>query len=600
MADEKFDEGQKDKSEDAFGTGPDAEGDDFGALSSDESSLGNLPPLSDFESSDGGNFDSNLPPLSGIDSDSDKGAADSGGGSMGGLPPISDIPVETPLPESGGLDTPTTPASPATPAFDTPTSQHADTPTDTSGFQDLTADSDFTPETPEVAPPGPESDIETPMFDSAFGADSSAFSGAADTSAPTQAMETPMFGANPQAPAAGVGDQGFDADAFGANMDQGTPAPDFSPDTVPPGATPATMNDADGGGKRSRGGVLAIAGAAVVSLILGVVAGPFVANALTFLPNPATSQIEEKDTEIASLQSKNSQLQRAQDAGIDQGVSEERLAEMREEQISLKTAINGLTEQKGGMENELVQVTQELTGATSDLDDTTAKFVEAKADFDQLIKDTSITQAQKDGLDAEVGRLQILTGRLEDANLRRIESIESLRANIAALGILVSDGNPLVPEKFSRVSRIEKITDFANRAEAAKWVNPSLLDEFNELYRQELEISQNREYFFATIPVQDRFGTRGKIPAECLMNGNWGTYYRTLDGEHIGVYSNTAAEGTASYLFRDSEDVAAQKQIEDQIFSSRTQGYEAMLDVLVQKHLIYDDRTEMQKRYDSL
>jgi len=600
MADDKF----EDKSEgtDAFGTGPDAGGDDFGALSSDESSLGNLPPLSDFESSDGGNFDSNLPPLSGIDSDSDKGAKEASSGSLGGLPPISDIPVETPVPDSGGLDTPTTPASPATPAFDTPTSQHADTPTDTSGFQDLTADSDFTPETPEVAPPGPESDIETPMFDSAFGADSSAFSGAADTSAPTQAMETPMFGANPQAPAAGVGDQGFDADAFGANMDQGTPAPDFSPDTVPPGATPATLAGADdggGGGGRGRGALVG-AGALVLGSIIGIGVGPTIANSLSFIPNPANATIEEKDTEIASLKSKNSQLERAQNAGVQEGVSEERLKEMREEQIALRTSINGLNEEKGGVENELGQVQQQLTGATTDLDETTEKFVEAKADYDQLIKDTSITQAQKQGLDAEVDRLQILTGRLDDANLRRIETASSFRSNIAALAILVQEGNPLVPEKYSRESRIGKVTDFTNRAEAAKWVNPALQDEFNELYRQELDISQKREYFFATIPVMDRFGTRGKMPAECLMNGNWGTYYRTLDGEHIGIYSNEAAEGSPAYRFRDAEEGAAQKFVEDEIFSSRTQGYEAMLNVLVQKHLIFDDRGEMQKKYDSL
>ncbi len=594
MADEKFEEGQKDKSEDVFGTGGDDGGEDFGALSSDESSLGNLPPLSDFESSDGGNFDSNLPPLSGIDSDSDKADA----GSLGGLPPISDIPVETPVPESGGLDTP---ASPATPAFDTPTSQHADTPTDTSGFQDLTADSDFTPETPEVAPPGPESDIETPMFDSAFGADSSAFSGAADTSAPTQAMETPMFGANPQAPAAGIGDQGFDADAFGANMDQGTPAPDFSPDTIPPGATPATMagmGDDDGGG-RARGmlvgGVIGVA-----ALLGGIVAGPYVANSLSFMPNPAKATIAEKDTEISTLTGRVRSLEAASSVGAPTNVTPEERDRLQAEATELQTQINGLNEQKSGIEAQLGQVQQQLAGATTDLEDTTEKFVEAKADYDQLIKDTSITQAQKQGLDAEVDRLQILTGRLEDANIRRIETIESLRSNIAALEIIVREGNPLVPEKYSRESRIQKITDFANRAEAAKWVNPSLLDEFNELYRQELTISQNREYFFATVPVQDRFGTRGTMPAECLMNGNWGTYYRTLDGEHIGVYSNLAAEGPASYMFRDSEDGTAQKQIENEIFSSRTQGYEAMLNVLVQKHLIYDDRGEMQKKYDSL
>jgi uncharacterized coiled-coil DUF342 family protein len=599
MADDKYEDDQQ-ESKDEFGTGPSDEADDFGALSDDDSSLGNLPPLSDFESSDGGSFDSNLPPLSGMDSDSGGSTPKPSGGSVGGLPPISDIPVETPLPESGGLDTPTTPASPATPAFDAPTSQHADTPTDSTGFQDLTADSDFTPETPEVAPPGPESDIETPMFDSAFGADSSAFSGAADTSAPTQAMETPMFGANPQAPAAGIGDQGFDADAFGAGMDAGTPAPDFSPDTVPPAATPATMTGMDDEGGGGRGGVLVGVGALVVGAIIGIVAGPFAANSLAFLPNPAKTEIQAKDDQISQLQSDLATARREVDTGVSADLTPDAIEELRQQRIQLTEDINQGQAEKEAIVEEVGGLRTQLDEVRADLEQTNEEFVTAKADYDQLVKETSITLAQKQGLDAEVDRLQILTGRLEDANLRRLESVETLRNNIRALSILVSEGNPLVPEKYSRQERMDQVADLSNRAEAAKWVTPSLLDEYTDLYKEELAISQQREYFFATVPIVDRFGTRGQMPAECLMNGNWGTYYRTLDGEHIGVYSNVADGGSPNYRFQDAEDPAAMRQIEEQIFNSRVQGYEAMLDALVQKHLIIDDKGEMQKRYDSL
>ncbi len=262
-------EERKDEESDAFGTA-DSGDSDFGALSGEggESDLGNLPPLSDFESSAGGGFDSGLPPLSSIDSDSDKGEE-----RVSGLPPISDIPVETPQPTGGAVKPPPAEYG-STPVFGTPSSDSGlDTPSGT-GFQDLSADSDFTPETPEVAPPGPESDIDTPLFDSAFGG-TGGFSAAADTSAPTQAMETPMFGAD-------QGNQGFDADAFGSGagsggFDQGTPVPDFGPDTAAPTAMtppPAPQPAKAGRGGGGKGVLVGIVALIIGLLAVGIFAGP--------------------------------------------------------------------------------------------------------------------------------------------------------------------------------------------------------------------------------------------------------------------------------------------------------------------------------------
>ena len=187
---------------------------DFGALTggsdssdSDSFGMGSLPPLSDFDSTEGeGAGDSDLPPLDTPDSDT------TDEGPISGLPPIVDIRVDTPAVRPSDLDTPTPskPDEPPTPTpagFDTPGDQ-LDSPEPAGlGFQDFAADSDFSPETPEIGP-GPDSDIETPMFDSAFGGDSDDFStGSTGTSAPTQAMEPPLFGSQSEidrgGPAAG-------------------------------------------------------------------------------------------------------------------------------------------------------------------------------------------------------------------------------------------------------------------------------------------------------------------------------------------------------------------------------------------------------------
>lgn len=581
-----------DKGRNQFGDSDerDEDADGFGTADSDYDSggsgLGNLPPLSDFESSSGGGFDSGLPPLSSIDSDSDQG-----GRSAGGLPPISDIPIETPQP-TGGAIKPRAPEYGSTPVFGTPSSDSGlDTPSGT-GFQDLSADSDFTPETPEVAPPGPESDIDTPLFDSAFGG-SGGFSAAADTSAPTQAMETPMFGADHN--------QGFDADAFGSGagrrgFDQGTPVPDFGPDTAAPTTMtpPPTSQVAARGGKGGGGkGLLVGIAALIIGLIAGALAGPFVPG----LPNPAAKEAADLQTQVTQLRQQNQELQ-----GRPQGtpLSEDTINELRAQEQELQTSIESLNGQLETAQADYTSVSTDLDAAKAELEQTNAEFVQAQDDYERLVNETAITRARRDGLESEVTRLEGLTGQLEDANTRRMITKETLESNIERLEILVSEASPLAPAKYSRDARIAAVANLKARAQDMNWVDASLLDAYTALYTQELEIARSREYFFARLPVTDRFGTTTMSWSECIMNGNWGVYYRTLDGEHVGVYQNTSEMGSPDYEFIDIRDEAARSNVESQIFASRTEGFEEKLELLAKKQLVVDDQTPLQKNFESL
>jgi hypothetical protein len=304
---------------------------------SGDSGLGNLPPLSDFDSHSGLDSDGGLPPLGSFESET----SDEDGGSRG-LPPIGDIQVETPQPIGGGFAIPPkgfdsnvrdtfSSGAPAldtpgidTPTHDTPSGRFGDPGT---GFQDLAADSDFSPETPEIGP-GPDSNVDTPMFDSAFGAGSRGGFGmsSGDTPAPTQAMETPLFGDSPMG-----GDGGFDAGAFGgdfstgsgadqfgrggarggSDFNMGTPAPDFSPDTE------AKMGvDKPKKSKGGKGGGSPIVGVlvGVAALVAGILASPYVAPFLTFLPNPIMAELTEAKTTIASQESQLKKYPRESDA----------------------------------------------------------------------------------------------------------------------------------------------------------------------------------------------------------------------------------------------------------------------------------------------
>lgn len=574
---------------------------------SQEGDLGSLPPLSDFESSEGGS-DSGQPAKDEPDADLDS--------DLGGLPPISDIPVETPVPTGGNVR----PAPPGyergrrgegaqTPSegdsgFETPSSDPG------TGFHDLAADSDFTPETPEIGP-GPDSDIETPMFDSAFGAGDSSLDTPSQqqTSAPTQAMETPMFGQSGQ-PAAGrqgASGMGFDDDAFGSGgqgFDLGTPAPDFSPDTAgptqmtppPAGVRPAPAPRGGGSGMAILVGIIML----IVGLAVGVFSGGYFTKNVVNLPfNPWATELENAQREIASLRQTNQELvvqnnelrEMKEELGV--AVSIEEIERMQEEVRQLSAQLETLRADVGQEQAELDRLTREVELKNEE-------YAVAEQDYESLLNLTAIERARRDGLLSETDRLETQVGRLEEADARRMQTKKALEHAVDLLVVEVREGIPLTPAKYARDARLDAVERLRAKVESANWVDPELLNEYTSLYMAELAIAQSREYFFAKVPVADRFGVRGTMWAECVMNGNWSVYYRTIDGAHIGVYENIASSGTPRYEFRDHTVKELRANVEKTIAAMRTPDYQQKIAALVEKQTIVDHKSEGQRLYDSL
>jgi hypothetical protein len=569
-----------------------------------DSGLGNLPPLSDFDSG-GMDSDGGLPPLGNFDS----------GGSpsdSAGLPPISDIQVETPQPTGGNVRRP--PAgfdsrvndtfSSGTPGIDTPagvTPSSGLSPVG-SGFQDLAADSDFSPETPEIGP-GPDSNMDTPMFDSAFGGGSGSGFGV-DTGAPTQAMETPMFGRPAQ-------QRGFDAGAFGGSggdfgMGGGTPAPDFSPDTdmrAPMGRGFQPASESLGGGGRGGGGggsPLALVIAAVIALIIGVVAGPFASGVLTFLPNPMRAELDTAKADVQRLQTDNQAKQRQIDElmplkGAEGGLemSPEKLEELR----------NGIIEAQKQFEEKqaaLTDVSGKLEKTEGDLDMATEQFVARSEELEDMQNTLSITQAQQRGLAIEVERLTNQVGQLDEADQRRAATKQALEHAIDRLYIQVKEGMPLTPAKYDRNERIRKVEELRDQVGGAKWVTPALQEAFNELYLTELAIAQSQEYFYSKIPVIDAYGSRVLKWAECLMHGNNEVLYRSFDGKNIGIFKNMAEGDDPAWGFDENLPPAALKEIEARVMNSRVEGFEEKVQALAERELSLEGDTAFQRAFSSL
>lgn len=578
---------------------------DFGALSAGESTLGNLPPLSDFDSAES---DSGLPPLSGMDSDPESGPT------SGGLPPIDEINVETPNP-TGGAIRPAPPEFGDESAFDTPTTQGGldtpnklDTPEPSSpgmGFQDLAADSDFSPETPEIGP-GPDSDIDTPMFDSAFGGvDDSSFGDMIDTPAPapTQAMETPMFETG-DTPTTGD-DLGFDAGAFGADdFSAGTPVPDFSPDTgVPPAGEPQVAAPepkkkrvvASGGP-----GGLTLVAMLLVAFVIGA-GGVFALyyGDMGFMPNPGKVKVaEEKDSTITGLQNQIARIRETGPGGP--GISPEEIDELIRQRDQLLAEVGQLNSEYESVSTNLDSAQRQLEGINEDIQAANLSFADAAEQLEELQNETALVEARHDGLQAENERLTEQVGQLESANTRRIATKDTLEHNINMLLVQVREGIPLTPQKYARDTRLEKVEALKAKVTAANWVTPELLNEYTDLYLDELAIAESNTYFFAKVPVEDNLGNSFQRWAECVMNGNKSVFYQTIDGKHVGVFENVnTAGGPKDYQFNDDITGAEKKRVVEAIKSARTEDYREKIAILEGKQSLIEARSGIQRAFSA-
>ncbi len=594
--------------------------DDFGALTgggdsdaedTDSFGMGSLPPLSDFDSTEGESAgDSDLPPLDTPESDT------TDEGPISGLPPIVDIRVDTPAVRPSDLDTPTPskPDEPPTPTpagFDTPGDQ-LDSPEPAGlGFQDFAADSDFSPETPEIGP-GPDSDIETPMFDSAFGGDSDDFStGSTGTSAPTQAMETPLFGSQPEidtggAGAGGAGGMGFDDDAFGVPTpdvggDSGTPVPDFSPDTGAGGLPDTGMPAAAATATKKRGrlvGILVNVALVMVGVVIGVGASPFVAPMLPFLPDPAADELAAKDAEIERLLVRIAKITpTTNEEGV---LTPEQVDVLIAEYEDYTARLSATESQLGTKRDELNNLEDSLNLVRADIEEKNSAFVEAQEALEDLTNETAITRARHEGLLAENERLSEVVSELEVANARRQATKDTLLHNVDLLMVQIQGGSPLAPQRYDYAGRLARVGNLRDKVARAKWVDPQLLDEYTNLYLAELGIASSREYFFARIPIHNQLGSINFKWAECLMNGNWSVYFRTIDGKHLGSYENAAGSGPPRYEFRENLPGGIRSDILDAIKAGRVENYKEKIAVLRQKQKIYDTKSKYQVDFDSL
>lgn len=619
-----------------------------------DSGLGNLPPLSDFDAEVKSDIDSKLPPLSAFDSDSTKRPEEEKKDLFeGSLPPISELDVVIPEPTGGNIKTTPPPfdihstpegtpgilqTPPQTPSTPPPTTQKRPS------FQDLAADSDFSPETPEIGP-GPvslESGLETPVADSAFGGTSKGgvFDIKTDqigvgptptiTSAPTQIIETPIFG-GPQSPSPvfggaqtpspdfgpadsglGIGappGPGLDTGVFGMEPGPGveTPLPEFTAPTGPgvtPPIAPTTSTQPpqeqaapQAKPKRKITQILLLPALVIVGFIIGLVSSSFLSTYIP-LPNPYAEEIERLNQQ---LKNKDNEIRQLRSLPPGTTISEEDVKRLQSELEDVNNRIKNARQELENLNNQINEKTANLRAIEADIAAKNEQFVAAQEAYENLLNETEIVKARQTGLLAEIERLTKQVGQLEDAQARNLAIKEAFLNDIDKLIIQIKESLPLTPEKYSLNERLAKAEQLRQKAEQSNWITPELQKEFTNLYLAEIELSQKQEYFYAKIPVTDSLGNPVNKWAECLMKGSWGVYYRTLDGKNIGVFQNTKPGAiTPVWGFQENLPTQVKAQIEQEITLFRPPNFEQIVSKLAEKQLSAEPKSTLQKLYSSL
>jgi len=564
--------------------------------------LGNLPPLSDFGSQASGDSGDSLPPLGDFESNQ-------GGEIFSPLQEDKDFSPQTPDIGSGKTfdDDIGLPAF-DTGAFSSTTPDDDDQMMSAGGFQDLAADSDFSPETPDIGP-GPDSALDTPIFDSAFGGEDSGFGGldsgglGSRAGAATQAMESPMF------------------DDFGGESDfatpelAATPVPDFSPDTgfrggagdfaAPMGAGAAIPAMAGASSKTGvkKGGAnwLVVMVFCAVAFFIGIVNAPFMADYLSFLPNPMRDEITKLKSEI-QIANKTINDMRSMGADKDDGpkITQEQLNQLIKD-IEAKTGeLGNIQAQLDATRATLEGQQSELGNVERELRERNDEIISAREFLEELRNETAIVQARQRGLIAEVDRLTGQVGELEEANLRRVATLEALAHNVDRLVIQVKESIPLAPQKYDYATRLDAVQKLREKVGQAPWVTPELQNEYTTLYLRELDMARSDDYFFANVLVTDQFGHKSLKWAECLMRGNWAVYYRTLDGLNIGSFENLGTSEVPQWGFHEGLPLDVQKSIEAHIVNARIPDFESQAQLLAEREIAGQNGSVWQRTYSSL
>jgi len=221
------------------------------------------------------------------------------------------------------------------------------------------------------------------------------------------------------------------------------------------------------------------------------------------------------------------------------------------------------------------------------LDEINDSITTANEELNRTRSEVDIYTARREGLRGEVARFESLVGKLEAANNRRVSVKETLEESLTLFMVGLKESAPLVPPEFEKDKRIARTETLQNKLARTNWAYPALIQEFTDLFVDEIKLNSKQHYFIAKLPLEVK-GEKVDRWCECLALGTWAVYFQTIDRRIVGVFMNTAEVGRPTYEYITKMANFEKTQIRAEIERVRPEDFEERVAMLpgVAQHVI--------------
>lgn len=222
---------------------------------------------------------------------------------------------------------------------------------------------------------------------------------------------------------------------------------------------------------------------------------------------------------------------------------------------------------------------EEYNALTDDVENLNASIASAQEELINTERQSAAAGSRLSGLRTEIAGLEQQVGKLEVADARRQAVKNSLLRDAEQLIIKIRKSIPLVPPEYRKDARLARATKLRDELGQENWVRPELLEEYTQLYLEELEMAAQEEYFLAKIPLMEK-KTPAMKWAECVSIGSRMVYFETLDKRFTGVCRNTNPAGAIPrYQLVVDLPRSEETQIRDIMAQYRPKDYEERIKV---------------------
>jgi len=221
------------------------------------------------------------------------------------------------------------------------------------------------------------------------------------------------------------------------------------------------------------------------------------------------------------------------------------------------------------------------------LDEINDAITTANEERTRIRSEVDIYTARREGLRGEVARFESLVGKLEAANDRRVSVKETLEESLTLFIVELKESAPLVPPEFGKDKRIAQAQTLQNKLAQTNWAYPALIQEFTDLFIDEIKLNSEQHYFIAKLPLEVK-GEKVDRWCECLALGTWAVYFQTIDRRIVGVFMDTAEIGRPTYEYITEMANVEKAQIRAEIERVRPEDFEERIAMLpgVARHVI--------------